>query len=436
MPAVFLKDQLNERAPRGFRRGLVLGPLRRKDSCGFGHTLDRLLVSPRAPRKNVMSFLQLAVAVYIADKTNLRAQAPDGWTRTLSISAPSGRSFLRARAELEGALRFLSGDEWKLDLREGNPGIKPQGIEDDFDPGAVCLFSGGLDSLTGAIDLLEEGTSVLLVSHFDSGFEGGVQQDLAAELQGEYGREAVRHRALQLYAPNKTESSTRSRSILFIALGMAVASSYADDMPLYIPENGFIGINIPLTGSRAGSYSTRTTHPYFLHQLGKALAHANIRHPLVNPLALASKGDALRSCANGRLLERLAPRTISCAHLTAGRWQGQPPGNCGYCYPCLIRRASLHKLGWDDAAEYANDAVGKAAMLDEEVRGRDLRALAHIVRGYRRGRRRALTDVLKSGQTGSAQIVSYAACAREGVAEVRQLFEDKGARRVRKFAGL
>ena len=38
-------------------------------------------------------------------------------------------------------------------------------------------------------------------------------------------------------------------------------------LDIYVPENGFISINTPLTRRRIGSLSTRTTHPYFINSL-------------------------------------------------------------------------------------------------------------------------------------------------------------------------
>jgi hypothetical protein len=32
---------------------------------------------------------------------------------------------------------------------------------------------------------------------------------------------------------------------------LTVAVGHGPEVPLYIPENGFIGINVPLTGARA-----------------------------------------------------------------------------------------------------------------------------------------------------------------------------------------
>lgn len=79
------------------------------------------------------------------------------------------------------------------------------------------------------------------------------------------------------------EITTRARSFLFIAAGLAVASSFGDDVPLFMPENGFIGINVPFIASRAGSLSTRTTHPHFIARLVEALDAVGIGNELSNP---------------------------------------------------------------------------------------------------------------------------------------------------------
>jgi hypothetical protein len=47
------------------------------------------------------------------------------------------------------------------------------------------------------------------------------------------------------------------------------------------------------------------------------------------------------ACANGDLLRRLVPYSLSCASPTKGRWQGLGTQHCGYCMPYLIRRAAL-----------------------------------------------------------------------------------------------
>ena len=63
-----------------------------------------------------------------------------------------------------------------------------------------------------------------------------------------------------------TRGRPATRSFLFLAFGLAIASM--EELPLWIPENGFASLNLPLTADQRGSLSTRTTHPLFLEQLG------------------------------------------------------------------------------------------------------------------------------------------------------------------------
>jgi hypothetical protein len=46
-------------------------------------------------------------------------------------------------------------------------------------------------------------------------------------------------------------------------------------------------------------------------------------------------------CANPSLLKRAIPESLSCSSPTKGRWQGHGIEHCGFCLPCLIRRAAI-----------------------------------------------------------------------------------------------
>ncbi|MDX1765513.1 MAG: hypothetical protein R3313_01015, partial [Candidatus Saccharimonadales bacterium] len=122
----------------------------------------------------VMDFLTIALAVTAADSFVRRSGTEDGWTRLLSIHLPlhEPARWLPLKKDLERALHFLSGDMWNFEFTEGGyPPPQPYRQQDRFQLislrglDCVCLFSGGLDSAIGAIDLLADGRSPLLVSH-------------------------------------------------------------------------------------------------------------------------------------------------------------------------------------------------------------------------------------------------------------------------------
>ena len=156
------------------------------------------------------------------------------------------------------------------------------------------LFSGGLDSLVGALDCLEAGQRLLLVSHYDFGQLAAIQQTLAAALIRHYGPDRVHHLGLRVQFPEAPELSMRSRSLLYLALGLAAAAGFGAATPLIIPENGWISLNPPLTTNRLGSCSTRTTHPYFLEQLTGLWQEVGLVNPLVNPYQDLTKGEVVR----------------------------------------------------------------------------------------------------------------------------------------------
>ena len=287
---------------------------------------------------------------------------------------------------------------------------------------AVCLFSGGLDSFTGALDLLAQGKNVCLVGHYEVGQAPQTQLDLFRQLAHRFKGQHVMLRQLFLRPafdrrqarplPAEREASQRSRSLLFLAAGLTVAAGYGPNVPLYIPENGFIGINVPLTPARSGSLSTRTTHPYFMARFAECAKALGITNPIVNPFRVMTKGEILTSCSDQEGLRALARRTLSCAHPEASRFAQRKQGNCGYCFPCLIRRASMHHIGLDRAGDYAFDALTEESEVAQE-RGDDLRALIRLLnRPYRPA------DVLRNGPVPPADIADFAGVYHRGRQEI------------------
>ena len=146
--------------------------------------------------------------------------------------------------------------------------------------------------------------------------------------------------------------SQRSRSLIFLAYGVLVASAlkrYKDDggVDLYMCENGLISINPPLTPARIGSLSTRTSHPIFLGLFQDLLDAAGLRITVRNPYQFKTKGEMLRECKDQAFLMKHASQTTSCGRYARNGWK-----QCGRCLPCLIRRAAFHASGGTDKTQY------------------------------------------------------------------------------------
>jgi 7-cyano-7-deazaguanine synthase in queuosine biosynthesis len=293
----------------------------------------------------------------VADQAQPRCESPDGWTREFELKiAVEDAPFWNTQANaLEAALAFLTTDRWALEFVEGGdvPAIPARPVYPPED--AVVLLSGGLDSLIGAIDLAGAGTAAIAVSHVVRG-DAARQVRFAESIGGGLRHVQLNHNAK---GGGAEDASQRARSIIFLAYGVLTGTSLerhhcGNRVPLYVCENGFIGVNPPLTGARIGSLSTRTAHPIFLGRMQQVLDAAGLRVGIENPYRAMTKGEMLASCTDQTLLRREAVNSTSC-----GRFQRYSYRHCGRCIPCQIRRAAFLRWGVKDSTEYVFDNLGK-----------------------------------------------------------------------------
>ncbi len=402
------------------------------------HNLGRLWPLPPDKKGPVLGFLLIALGVWAADKLAPRRPRPDGWSRDLTVEVPLPSPWPEVAPSLGPFLNFLTGDTWTLRSRSAAFGLCfAKSWPHAWQPTAVALFSGGLDSLIGAIDLLEQGHRLVLVSHYDYGQLAAGQQTLAAALLRHYGSERLCHLALRLQLEGP-ELTLRSRSLLYMALGLVAVSAFSGTLPLFLPENGWISLNPPLTLNRLGTYSTRTTHPAVLRGITSLWRQAGLFQELLNPYRHLTKGEAVAQCTNLSLLRELAPLSISCARPVAGRWQKKPGGACGYCYPCLVRRAALHRLGWDRGRDYRVDVLAEPLALRHRVKGRNLRALCLALKPWESNSREILGRLAPG--PGEQEETRWEAAealrlVEAGFLELGAWIRDQGGAGVREFLG-
>lgn len=242
--------------------------------------------------------LILSQLVYTADRIiNRLAFADDGWCRDIvlqDVPVVNVDIFRQNQEMFNTALSYLTGDNWSVSFVpfpqiNYAPQIESHYNHEEYE--YVSLFSGGLDSLIGFIDfasLAREGKKVLLVSHYDMGKERQDQKRILDAcwrnhyLEGKYTsiQSKVGMRSCAKQRSAKYETTFRSRSFLFFAMGLYCAHTIQGVHNLIVPENGTISINIPLCKSRRSSCSTRTTHPVSMKLIMNALERVGIREQL------------------------------------------------------------------------------------------------------------------------------------------------------------
>ncbi len=380
----------------------------------FGH------VSPIA-----QDLVAIAVAVFLSDRTITRRNT---WERSIELEIPvqDCDAWNGVRGDLEVMLNVLTSDGWNLTFVQRPEAAPEFGQRPKCD--LVSLFSGGADSLCGAIRAISDGTNVILASHWDWGGHSKYQTDLVRRLKERFPNQ-ISHQQMRVARSSKqltgekfrNETSRRSRSLLFLALGAAIAS-VEPTRALWIPENGYASLNVPLAGERLGSLSTRTTHPLFLSQLKTVLNRVGMSTEINNPFVDKTKGEMFAEIGDlmGKTFSsELLSLSHSCAHVRYAKGTGRPPSTqCGICFGCLVRRAAFHAADLADQTTYLHSDIARTQMpnhlLDAGLS--EVRTVQYAVeRGI------SQSDLLALGLSEEQSLSDSVALARRGLAELGDL---------------
>lgn len=377
-------------------------------------------------------YLTLALAVTAADTFVQRKNAADGWSREieLKLSLYKPAPWIAQKNNMEKLLHFLSGDLWKLKITDGGcPPPIPYSRRSRYrlinleKLDCVCLFSGGVDSTVGALDLLSNSRKPLLVSHSYT-HDKSLQDAIAEKLKGKFSRFAINANPLppQLLQ-GSTDISMRTRSFNFFALGVIGGCALSKinklkQVELFVPENGFISLNAPLTSRRIGSLSTKTTHPYYVQSVQSLFEATKINVTLINPYQFKTKGEMLKECADQKTLREVVQDTVSCSN-----WKRKGK-QCGRCVPCLIRRAAFALLDFRETNVYLYENL--ATVLKDKKNRDDLLALISAIN--RVSDKTVISWLLDSGPLSSNREVrdEYKKIFIKGLNEVKTYLKDEG----------
>lgn len=317
--------------------------------------------------KRGRDLLDIAAYVYALDSTVRRGGPSDvygkRWSRNLTLRVPVRELDIweTCRHELAELLGYLTDDAFTFDFRP-HVGDESQGyldVESEAPYKAAdcaCLFSGGADSLAGALHLYSEGREPLLVSHCSTPLIASRQSDLRDAVASQFQDWSWPH--LRLWAHRKgspaIEHTQRSRSFLFLSLA-TVAAYELDIEEIVIPENGVVSLNLPKLEQAVGARASRSTQPRFVADF-ETLARAVFERRLSykNPFLLKTKAEVLeviKATGHPELLEV----SVSCVH-TRGSTKLAP--HCGECSQCVDRRISSIAAGleaFDPADRYNTD---------------------------------------------------------------------------------
>ncbi|MEX2519632.1 MAG: hypothetical protein WD969_09915 [Paracoccaceae bacterium] len=307
----------------------------------------------------LLDLLDVAGAIFAADGIVTRGGSSRPgfgarWRRELdfdiAVRDPTFWNDGVVRAALAAAVEFLTDDQVDFSFRKSAvPAPRQDYLQ--FDPESpepdgeahVVLFSGGLDSLAGALETLtRERGRVVLVTHRSAPKIISHQDLLAEELRRRFGDRVSYVPIRATFKDRKAgERTQRSRSFLFAAFGYVIARTVGADR-LNFFENSVVSHNLPLSPQIIGTMATRTTHPYALRKFEDLLGLIDGRRFFVrNGFEWLTKTEVV-----GKLREHgaadLIRHAVSCNSVYDRR---KVETHCGACSQCLDRRFGILAAG-------------------------------------------------------------------------------------------
>lgn len=355
--------------------------------------------------------LEIATYVYSADQVIRRGADDvdtfgDGWRRDLHFVVPVRDPDFWSSAQVQdtlcSTLGFLSDDQYRFDfvkLDQEHPFQQYLQFDDTQQvygkPEQVVMFSGGLDSLAGAIDeVVNQKRRVLLVTHKSTSKLNKRHRTLEQMLAEKAGdnvphRISVRvHKAKEL----NHEYTQRSRSFLYVSIGATIARMLnLKSVRFY--ENGVISLNLPVCAQVVGGRATRTTHPRVMKGFQDLLSLvAGEPFTVENPYIWKTKADVVKVITDAGCHD-LIKHSMTCTHT----WEmTNQHTHCGGCSQCIDRRFAVlaAKADQHDPVEHykvdvftqsrdkGEDKIMAAAYLERANQVKNLTDVTQFVSSY------------------------------------------------------
>lgn len=328
--------------------------------------------------------LEIATYVYSADQAIPRGADDvdsfgDRWRRDLNFIIPVRKPEFWNSPDVQNSLcstlGFLSDDNYQFDFVKLKNVQSFQGYLDFNDDGQmfgypeqVVMFSGGLDSLAGAIEeVVNQKRKVVLVTHKSTPKLNKRHRTLEGMIADKAGENTPLHIGVRV---NKNkglnyEYTQRSRSFLYVSIGATIAKMLnLKSVRFY--ENGVISLNLPVCAQVVGGRATRTTHPRVIKGFQNIISLvAGEPFTIENPFIWKTKADVVEVITKAGCQDMLA-RSTTCTHT----WEmTNHHTHCGTCSQCIDRRFAMLAAKadqFDPVEAYKADIFTQSRSKDED----------------------------------------------------------------------
>lgn len=312
----------------------------------------------------VRDLIEIASFIYGADRLIKRGEIDQleykAWSRGLTFCIPVRDIVFwnnpNVKKKLTELLIYISGDSSydfyfeKSTLKDkitnlfeltNDTEVKTK-VNDTGHGYSVGLFSGGLDSLAGIIELLETTVGrVIITSHRANPKTIKTQQKVYNSLKAYYPNRLSYHPLeCNLNGARGTEETQRTRFFLYTAVGFTLARMYGNN-ELNIFENGITSINLSKRQDLINARASRTTHPKTISLLNELYSEiANERFIIQHPFLYRTKTEVINTIKKyGK--QNIIADTVTCTKTFKAFENKTQASHCGYCSQCVDRRFAM-----------------------------------------------------------------------------------------------
>jgi hypothetical protein len=363
----------------------------------------RLTYNPLSPAQNVLldlphfveslnchfpdrikDLLEIAGYIYAADRLVKRGNPQSleyhSWSRSLdfhiSVRDYEFWSQIEIKELLDSALTYISGDNsFNFSFYSGGTDIGQTNLFDNETislekkaNSVIALFSGGLDSLAGVLELLETSNKNLILISHRSNNPGitSLQTNLSSRLIKDY-PDRIQYYPFycNLKGERAVEETQRTRIFLYTSIAFAL-SELASQKEIFVFENGITSINFYKRQDLINARASRTTHPktlYFLERIFTKIAGA--KFILQHPFLYSTKTDIFNKLSLFKK-ESYINSTVTCTKTFQKFQNNTQATHCGGCSQCVDRRFAAYASNLEEYDAIYDIDISKDAITEPE----------------------------------------------------------------------
>lgn len=328
----------------------------------------------------IKDLLEIAGYVYAADRMTKRGQPISleyhGWSRKFHFYIKvRDHSFWQKKSvkdALSKLLTFTTGDlSYEFTFIKGGKDIGQINLFDDpsitlnkKENTSIALFSGGLDSLAGALEILSTTDyNLILVSHHSNNFAvTQIQKNIYNLLSNDFPNRIQRFPfTCSLSGERAVEETQRSRIFLYTSIAFSLMT-LAKEKTINVFENGMTSMNFPKRQDMMNARSSRTTHPQtiaLLEVFFNTISSEKIK--VEQPFFEITKAEVVEKIQKYGKLNYLNS-TITCTKTFNISKKTSPASHCGICSQCIDRRFATLTAGVEDY-----DAIYDTDILQDSI---------------------------------------------------------------------